>query len=96
MNGQADAVSAEAEDPAKEGQARVLITPDAKIARQLVQARGLEAVVTWLRASWHLTLEKAAETDNEQQWRHLRGEAATLKQLLHYVETSVELSEKLQ
>lgn len=74
----------------------MLTRPDARVVRQLVQARGLEAVVAWLKASLQLTLEKSVETDNEQQWRHLRGEAATLKQLTDLIETSSELSEKLQ
>jgi hypothetical protein len=73
----------------------VLINPDARIARQLVQARGLDAFVTWLKESRQLTLVKMAETNDEQQWRHLRGEAATLKQLADFIETSPELSEKL-
>jgi hypothetical protein len=74
----------------------VLINPDAKVARQLVQARGLDGVVSWLKASRQLTLEKLAETNDEQLWRHLRGEAAMLKQLTDYIEMSPELSEKLK
>lgn len=74
----------------------MLIAPDAKIARQLVQARGLDGLVTWLTASRQLTLEKLAETQDEHMWRHLRGEAAALKQLLDYIERSPELADKLK